>query len=102
MESRFGRGFITNIMLVSKHIGLPPERAWSGLSDHLVEIQIPDQFRGTEVEELLTMLRQKANWHQNGIMDDEDLDSLEKTLKKLVIAIDRELGIADPAIGKFD
>ena len=102
MESRFGRGFITNIMLVSKHVGLPPERAWTGLSDHLVEMQIPDQFRGTEVEELVTMLRQKANWHQNGMMDAEDLKSLEKTINRLVVAIDRELGLDDPSVGKFD
>lgn len=102
MESRFGRGFITNIMLVAKHVGLPPNRAWTGLADHLIELQVPDRFRGTEVEELLTMLRQKANWHQNGMMDAEDLESLEKALDRLVLAIDRELGIEDPSIGKFD
>lgn len=102
MESRFGRGFITNIMLVAKHVGLPPERAWVGLADHLIEMQVPDRFRGTEVEEHLTVLRQKANWHQSGTMDEEDLESLGKALNRLVLAIDRELGIEDPAIGKFD
>jgi len=102
MESRFGRGFITSIMLVSKHVGLPPERAWIGLSDHLVEMQVPEQFRGTEVEELVTMFRQKANWHQAGMMDEEDLKSLEKAINRLVVAIDRELGIEDPSVGKFD
>jgi hypothetical protein len=102
MESRFGRGFITNIMLVAKHIGLPPERAWIGLADHLIEMQVPDRFRGTEVEEHLIDLRQKANWHQSGNMDAEDLESLNKSLKRLVLAIDRELGIEDPAVGKFD
>lgn len=102
MESRFGRGFITNIMLVAKHIGLPPERAWIGLADHLMEMQVPDQFRGTGVEEHLTDLRQKANWHQSGNMDAEDLEALNKALKRLVLAIDRELGIEDPAVGKFD
>ena len=102
MESRFGRGFITNIMLVSKHLGLPPERAWTGLADHLIELKVPDQFRGTEIEELLTMVRQKANWHQGGQMDSEDLESLKKAVNRLVIAIDKELGIEDPAIGEFD
>lgn len=102
MKSQFGRGFITNIMLVSKHMGLPPGRAWTGLADHLIEMQLPDQFKETEVEEIFTMLRQKANWHQNGLMDAEDLESLGKTLNRLVVAIDRELGLADPAVGKFD
>ena len=54
------------------------------------------------VEEHLTDLRQKANWHQSGNMDAEDLESLNKSLKRLVLAIDRELGIEDPSVGKFD
>lgn len=102
MESQFGRGFITNIMLIARHFALPPEQAWAGVSDHLTEMQVPEQFLGTEVEELVTMLRKNVMWHQNGSMDKEDAESVVRILKRLVVAIDRNLGITDPQIGKYD
>ncbi|MDD3406547.1 MAG: hypothetical protein PHP13_00525 [Methanomicrobium sp.] len=102
MDSQFGRGFITNIMLISKHVGLPPERAWTGLADHMTEAVLPPSFKGTEVEELFSLLRQKIVWHQNGLMDAEDLEGVRKTLRRLVVAIDKELGVEDPDAGKYD
>ena len=102
MDSQFGRGFITNIMLISKHFALPPEQAWPGVKDHLTEMQVPEQFRGTEIEELVTILRKKIMWHQNGIVDKEDAESVMRILRRLVLAIDRNLGIPDPQIGKYD
>lgn len=102
MESQFGRGFITNIMLISKHFALPPEQAWSGVKDHLTEMQVPEQFRGTEIEELVTMLRKNIMWHQNGSMDKDDAEAVMRILRRLVVAIDRNLGIPDPQIGKYD
>jgi len=102
MDSQFGRGFITNIMLISKHVGLPPERAWMGLADHMNETVMPQAFKGTEVEELFSLLRQKIVWHQNGLMDAEDLESVRKTLRRLVVAIDKELGIENPDAGKYN
>lgn len=102
MESQFGRGFITNIMLISKHFALPPEQAWPGVKDHLTEMQVPKQFQGTEIEELATMLRKKIMWHQNGTIDKEDAESVMRILRRLVLAIDRNLGIPDPQTGKYD
>ncbi|MFA5395748.1 MAG: hypothetical protein GX097_03030 [Methanomicrobiales archaeon] len=102
MESEFGRGFITNIMLISKHFALPPEQAWAGVSDHMTEFQVPEQFLGTDVEELVTMLRKNIMWHQGGRMDKEDAQSVIRILKRLVVAIDLHLGIADPHVGKYD
>ncbi|MBT8507454.1 hypothetical protein AZH53_03300 [Methanomicrobiaceae archaeon CYW5] len=102
MESQFGRGFITNIMLVTKHFALAPEKAWPGVSDHLLEFELPEMFAGTEVEELVTMLRKNIMWHQNGQMDAEDAEAVWRILRRLVLAIDRQLGIADPQVGKFD
>lgn len=102
MTSQFGRGFITNIMLISKHVSLSPERAWIGLADHMTEAVLPPLFKGTEVEELFSLLRQKIVWHQNGLMDADDLEGVVKTLGRLVTAIDKELGIENPEVGKYD
>jgi len=102
MTSQFGRGFITCLMLISKHVSLPPERAWTGLADHMSEAVLPASFKGTEVEELFSLLRQKIMWHQNGLMDADDFKGVYNTLKRLVIAIDKELGIENPEVGKYD
>ena len=102
MESQFGRGFITNLMLIAKHFGLPPDEAWVGVADHLTEMELPDRFRGTQVEDLTTTLRKRILWHQAGVMDKEDATEAVRTLNRLVVAIDRELGIEDPQVGKFD
>lgn len=102
MKSKFGRGFVTNIMLLSKHFGLPPEQAFLGASDHLDEFTMPDIFRGTEVEECVEMLRKKVIWHQPGMNDKEDAEDAIRALNRLVVAIDRELGIVDADVGEFD
>ena len=102
MDSQFGRGFITNIWLITKHFALPPQQAWAGVKDHLNEMQVPPQYKGTEIEELVTMLRKNVMWHQDGQMDAEDAEAVLRILKRLVVAIDRDLGIPDPQIGKYD
>jgi hypothetical protein len=101
MASQFGRGFITNLVLICKHFSQKPEEAFFGAADHLTDLVLPDQFRGTEVEELVTALRKRIIWHQPGTMDREDAEEVVKVLNKLIIAIDRRLGIKDPEIGEF-
>ncbi|MGB9175827.1 MAG: hypothetical protein WCB46_03715 [Methanoregula sp.] len=101
MANQFGHGFITNIMLIAKHFALPPEQAWFGAGDHVEGLTLPEKFRGTEIEELTTLLRKKVIWHQPGTMDREDARDVIFTLDRLVVAIDRELGIADADAGKF-
>jgi hypothetical protein len=101
MANQFGHGFITNIMLIAKHFGLPPEQAWFGAGDHVDGLVLPEQFRGTEVEELTTLLRKKVLWHQPGTMDREDARDVIAALNRLVVAIDRELGIKDAEAGEF-
>jgi hypothetical protein len=102
MESKFGRGFVTNLILIAKHFGLPPDEAWGGVADHLTELEIPERFRGTPVEDLTIKLRKRILWHQTGTLDREDAAEVIRLLNRLVIAVDRELGIEDPQIGKFD
>jgi hypothetical protein len=101
MANQFGHGFITSIMLIAEHFALPPEQAWHGVGDHVEGLTLPENFRGTEVEELTTLLRKKVIWHQAGSMDKEDAQEVIRTLNRLVVAIDRELGIADAEIGQF-
>jgi hypothetical protein len=101
MENRFGRGFITSIVLICKHFALSPEQAFYGAADHLDGFEVPAQFRGTEVEELSAQLRKRIVWHQPGTLDREEAAEVLRILNKLIIAIDKALGITDPELGEF-
>lgn len=101
MTHRFGHGFITSIVLIAEHFALPPENAWMGAGDHVEGLVLPDRFKGTEVEELTTLLRKKVIWHSPGTMDKEDAREVILTINRLVVAIDHELGIADASMGEF-
>ena len=101
MESKFGRGFITTIVLICKHFTLPPEQAFYGVADHLDGFEIPRQFHGTEVEELSAQLRKRIVWHQPGTLDREEAAEVIRILNRLIIAIDKSLGITEPELGEF-
>lgn len=101
MASTFGRGFVTNIMLICNHFAHKPEEAFYGAADHLQDFIIPDQFKGTEIEDLAEKLRKRIVWHQPGTLDREDAEEVVKLMHKLIIAIDKALGIKDPDLGEF-
>jgi hypothetical protein len=101
METKFGRGFITSIVLICKHFALPPEQAFYGAADHLDGFEVPPQFRGTEVEELSSQLRKRIVWHQPGTLDREEAAEVIRVLNRLIIAIDKSLGITNPELGEF-
>ena len=101
MGTKFGHGFITSIVLIARHFALPPEQAWPGVGDHVEGLVLPDQFRGTEIDELTTLLRKKVTWHQPGNMDKEDAREVQITLQRLILEIDRHLGIPDADFGEF-
>jgi hypothetical protein len=102
MESKFGRGFVIPLVALSRHFALTPEKAFLGAADHLTEMTLPDLFRGTRVEELVTQLRTQVIWHQPGTADAEDAAAVKKTLNRLLVEIDRALGIADPQVGAYE
>lgn len=102
MESRFGRGFVVNLVLLSKHFALPPEQAFYGVSDHVTEMSVPPSLKGTEVSELTERLKKLILWHKIGINDKQDAEAAKKIITKLILAVDRELGIEDPDMGSFD
>ncbi|MBP2145835.1 hypothetical protein J2129_001289 [Methanofollis sp. W23] len=102
MESKFGRGFVIPLVALSRHFALPPEKAFLGAADHLTELTLPGQFKGTRVEELLTHLRTQVIWHQPGVADAKDAEAVKKTLNRLLVEIDRGLGIDDPQVGVYE
>ena len=102
MASKFGKGFVVNLVLLAKHLGLPPDQAFFGAADHLDEMVLPDRFRGTEVEGALERFRKAVIWHQPGSMDKEDYVAAVRAMDRLAIAIDRELGIKDADVGSYE
>jgi len=81
---------------------MPPEQAWPGVQDYFTELILPSQFIGTEVEALTDLLRQKVMWHQaGGPVDKEMYSDVKRLLNRIVVAIDKELGIADADIGQY-
>lgn len=102
MTSKFGRGFVTNLILLSKHFALPPEQAFYGAADHLEEFMVPQQFKGTDVEDLVEALRKKIYWHSPGMLDKEEYADVVGLIQRLALTIDSALGIQDPDTGKYD
>jgi hypothetical protein len=101
-QSRFGRGFVINISYLATKFSQSPERAWMGAQDYFTEMIIPEKFKGTEVEELADLLRKKVMWHQaGGPMDNEQYADVKKTISRLLVAIDKNLGITTADAGKY-
>ncbi len=73
-----------------------------GAQDYFTDLTIPPRFKGTDIEELVGILRQQIMWHQaGGPMDKEQYVEVKRTLNRLLIALDREMGILDPDIGRY-
>ncbi|MDD1724691.1 MAG: hypothetical protein LUQ07_06155 [Methanospirillum sp.] len=100
--SRYGRGFIVNISHIMAKFSLPPEQAWPGVQDYFTDFVLPKQFKGTEVEMLTDLLRQKIMWHQpGGPVDQEMYTDVKRLISRIVVSIDREMGIMDADIGQY-
>jgi len=101
-QSRFGRGFIINLTYIAMKFSHRPDQAWMGAQDYFTEMIIPSQFKGTEVEQITDLLRQKVMWHQaGGPMDKEQYAEVKRTINRLLVAIDRQLGITDADPGRY-
>ncbi len=101
MANQFGHGFITSIMLIAKHFALPPDQAWHGAGDHVEGLTLPGEVPRNRSRRTHHAARKKVIWHQPGTMDKEDAHEVIRTLDRLVVAIDHELGIKDAVIGEF-
>jgi hypothetical protein len=101
-SSRYGRGFIINIAHLVTKFSQSPERAWPGAQDYFTEMILPPQYKGTEVEELVDLLRQRIVWHQAGGPTDKEMyPGVVSLLNRLLVAIDRSLGVDNPDIGQY-
>jgi hypothetical protein len=113
--SEFGKGFIYNLILFAKHwwkrseyshamkkINNPEEDAlelwFNGASDHLYELEIPEKFKGTEIEEIAKYIREKGLEFGHGFKEkptQKDFDEIFDKLERLAMLIDKELGLED-------
>jgi len=101
MVSKFGHGFVVNLVLIGRHLALPPEQAFLGLADHLDEMVLPEQFKNTEVETLYDQMRKRILWHQAGSIDKEELPVVKRLFDRLIVAVDQGLAIPDADLGSF-
>lgn len=97
-KSRFGKGFIVNLLHITRHFALPPDQAFIGASDHLDELLLPERYGGTEIADLITNLRKRILWHTPGTKDPEEAREVIRLLDRIAVAVDHDLGIegADP------
>jgi len=109
MKSEFGRGFIYNLILFSKHwwkhydnlekyyITEKALEMWfNGASDHLYELEIPERYKGTEIGRLAKWIQDKGLYWGHGFErkpTQKDFDRMFKKIEKLARLIDNELGV---------
>lgn len=100
-QSRFGKGFIVNLLHLSRHFALSPEQAFIGASDHLDELVVPECFQSTEIAELVMILRKRILWHAPGTGDREDSREVIRLLDRIAVLVDIQLGISDASAGEY-
>jgi len=119
MKSEFGRGFIYNLILFSKHWGMHfddlktykemriknPDlfdekkafRMWfNGASDHLYELEIPKKYEGTKIGRLAKWIQDKGLYWGHEFEKEptrKDFNMMFEKIEKLARLIDNELGV---------
>lgn len=91
-----------------------PEKALSqeitlwmnGASDHLYELEIPNKFKGTKIEELSNWLKDFCLEMGHGFMNKklytwDDIEKIWDTCKEIGLLIDKEFDI-DPTKGQWE
>lgn len=119
-QSEFGRGFVYNLILFAEHFGranewtpesMPESMAaglfFNGASDHLYELEIPEQFKKKKLGKLAKELQDFALsiGHGPRMMDNtvkrDDIKKVIRMTKDLGLLIDKELGIT-PEKGQWE
>lgn len=120
--SEFGKGFIYNLILFSKHwwrhqsdLRLNDEMAekypenwrkgeidmwFNGAADHFYEIEIPNKLKDTEIGRLAQELVDEALDRRFMKTTQEEFNAYWKKFEKLAMLIDKELGV-EPIEAQF-
>lgn len=119
MKSEFGKGFIYNLILFSKHWWKcyndienyekmaeehpdlyneedALEMWFNGASDHLYELQIPKKWESKEIGRLAKWIQDKGLYWGHGFKTKptkKDFDMIFNKVEKLARLIDKELGV---------
>ncbi len=104
MKSEFGKGFVYNLFLFAKHHdrelveinGRKDYGLWfNGAADHFFDLQIPKQFKGTEVGHIALWLQTTGiEYRLNfGHITEEQFTEFFNKCEELMILIDKELGL---------
>ena len=115
--SEFGKGFVYNLILFAKHfensivtsetMGISKWGCWfNGASDHLFELEIPEQFVKTPIGIKAKELQELSLdiGHGDRMMSmtaEKDFKYVVNLTKEIAMLIDRELGI-DPVKGDYE
>ena len=87
---------------IYKEIGETEEFAlkmwFNGASDHLDELEIPEQFKDKKIGKLVEYIKEKGLRFGHGFQEKptkKDFDDIFDKLKELAMLIDKEFGIKD-------
>jgi len=119
IESDFGKGFVYSLMLFAKHWGLAQgylktwremrkknpdlfsdedalELFFNGASDHLYELEIPQQFKNKQIGRLAKEIQSKSLYWGHGFKKkptDKQFQEIFEKFEKVARLIDKELGV---------
>ena len=116
-KTDYGKGFVTCILKFIEHaeaylkfkeesekIGLhtPPGNLWFyGASDHLLDAELPERFKGTEIEEkfaeLVSYIPRERLGHG---LTEECVIEIMDLCREIAILVDEHLGLK-PDLGKW-
>ena len=111
--SEFGKGFIYNLILFSKHwwkhsdylekyqgikgiIDDGSEMWFNGASDHLYELEIPEQWKRKKIGKLAKWIQDKGLYWGHRFEKKptkKDFNEMFEKIEELAMLIDKELGI---------
>jgi len=120
-RSEFGKGLVICLVKFAEHfmtwprtsqeytdINLPLSRAveihFSAASDHLYEIEVPEDWRHTEIAEKVTKLQSRAlvigHSFTNKQWTEQNVEDLHSLCREIAMLIDKQLGL-EPDIGEW-
>jgi len=118
-KSEFGKGLLICLLKFAEHaeqyvqrkreterLGLSShivENLWFyGASDHLLELQCPESFKGTRIEKCVKRLREYVEKHRLGLntLREDDIVTIMDLCREIALLVDEKLGL-NPDIGEY-